>query len=86
MRNLPAQSSGCFWIWCRTSPLRLNKATEFLAQTDVPISEIAERTGFGNSNYFYTVFKRHYAVTPSEYRANRLNRADTKEAYNNEIN
>lgn len=66
--------------------LRLNKATEFLAQTDVPISEIAERTGFGNSNYFYTVFKRHYAVTPSEYRANRLNRADTKEAYNNEIN
>ena len=66
--------------------LRLNKATELLEQTDVPISEIAERTGFGNSNYFYTVFKRHYAVTPSEYRANRLNRADTKEAYNNEIN
>ena len=52
----------------------------------MPISEIAERTGFGNSNYFYTVFKRHYAVTPSEYRANRLNRADIKEAYNNEIN
>ena len=51
--------------------LRLNKATELLKNTDIPISEIAERTGFGNSNYFYTVFKRHYSITPTEYRANR---------------
>ena len=53
--------------------LRLNKATELLKNTDIPISEIAERTGFGNSNYFYTVFKRHYSITPTEYRANRPN-------------
>lgn len=58
--------------------LRLNKATELLEQTDVPISEIAERTGFGNSNYFYTVFKRHYSITPTEYRAKRPNLNDIR--------
>ena len=57
-----------------------------LFRIDFRFGEIADEKGIGNSNYFYTVFKRHYAVTPSEYRANRLNRADPKEAYNNEIN
>ena len=51
---------------------------ELLEQTDIPISEIAERTGFGNSNYFYTVFKRQYSITPTEYRANRPNLNDTR--------
>lgn len=53
--------------------LRLNKATELLEQTNMPISEVAEKTGFGNANYFYTVFKRHYSITPTEYRANHPN-------------
>lgn len=59
--------------------LRLQKATELLEQTDIPISEIAASTGFGNSNYFYTVFKRHYAITPTEYRANARAKQDKKE-------
>lgn len=50
--------------------LRIRKATELLEQTDIPISEIAESTGFGSFNYFCTVFKRHHSVTPTEYRAN----------------
>lgn len=50
--------------------LRIRKATELLEQTDIPISEIAESTGFGSFNYFCTVFKRYYSVTPTEYRAN----------------
>lgn len=50
--------------------LRIEKATELLEQTDIPISEIAESTGFGSFNYFCTVFKRHHSVTPTEYRAN----------------
>lgn len=58
--------------------LRLSRATELLEQTDVPVSEIAERTGFGNSNYFYTVFKRHYSITPTEYRAKRPNLKDQR--------
>ncbi len=58
-------------VYLRTH--RLNKATELLEKTDVPISEIAEKTGFGNANYFYTVFKRYYSITPTEYRAKRPN-------------
>lgn len=49
---------------------RIRKATELLETTDIPISEIAESTGFGSFNYFCTVFKRHHSVTPTEYRAN----------------
>lgn len=52
---------------------RLNKARDLLEKTDIPISEIAEKTGFGNANYFYTVFKRYYSTTPTEYRAKRPN-------------
>ncbi len=58
-------------VYLRTH--RLNKAQELLENTDIPIGEIAEKTGFGNANYFYTVFKRHYATTPTEYRAKRPN-------------
>ena len=32
-------------------------------------NEMADLTGFGNQNYFYTVFKKHYGMTPHEYRA-----------------
>ena len=49
--------------------LRLNKAAQMLTNTSVPISEIAAKAGFSNSNYFYTVFKHHYSITPAEYRA-----------------
>lgn len=48
--------------------LRLEKTTELLTQTDISINDIASQTGFGNVNYFYATFKKHYSMTPNEYR------------------
>lgn len=47
---------------------RLEKATALLIDTDIPISDIAIQVGFENSSYFYTVFKKHYSSTPTEFR------------------
>lgn len=49
---------------------RMNKARELLAETEVSIVDIAERTGFSNSNYFFKAFKASNGVTPKEYRKN----------------
>jgi len=48
--------------------VRMNKAKELLLHSDLPIADIAERTGFTNSSYFYRTFKRTNGVTPNEYR------------------
>ena len=47
---------------------RLEKASELLTDSDIPINLISEQTGFGNQSYFYTVFKKYYSCTPNEYR------------------
>lgn len=47
---------------------RLKKAAELLKETDRPINEIAEVTGFSSTNYFHTAFKKQYLLTPNEYR------------------
>lgn len=48
--------------------VRIEKAKSLLVLTDNTINEITESVGFSNSNYFYTLFKKHNGVTPSEYR------------------
>ena len=48
--------------------LRVNEAKRLLRQTDLRIYEVAERVGFGNSDYFVTRFEKIEGVTPSEYR------------------
>jgi AraC-like DNA-binding protein len=48
--------------------VRMSKAKELLLHSDLPIADIAERTGFTNSSYFYRTFKRCNGVTPNEYR------------------
>jgi two-component system response regulator YesN len=47
---------------------RMEKAREFLLETDFAIDEIAVKIGFSNSSYFYKAFKVSNGVTPSEYR------------------
>jgi len=32
------------------------------------VAEIAERIGYTNPSYFYRMFKKHYGVTPTDYR------------------
>ena len=48
--------------------LRLDEARRLLVQTDVPITEIAERSGFCNQKHFSSLFKRKTGVTPFVYR------------------
>lgn len=47
---------------------RLEKAKELLTESKLSINEIAERTGFSNSNVFIKVYKKWEGVTPGEYR------------------
>lgn len=48
--------------------IRIKKAKHLLVDTSLPLSEIAELTGFENGYYFSTAFKKEIGVAPSEYR------------------
>lgn len=48
--------------------LQLAKAAELLRGTDFSISDIAEKVGFGDANYFSTAFRTRYGVSPRTYR------------------
>ena len=47
---------------------RFNAATADLANTNMTIDEIAARNGFSNRIHFSQMFKKHYGLTPIEYR------------------
>lgn len=52
--------------------LRLSAAISYLASTDLGVQRIAEATGFNSIHYFSRLFKRHYGVSPQQWRmANR---------------
>lgn len=48
--------------------VRLQHVRILLSIGELSVSEIAARTGFSNSNYLCTLFKKHYGITPTEYR------------------
>ncbi len=49
--------------------LRMQKAKELLIQeVDTPINNIAEATGYNDTSYFCSIFKKQEGVTPSEFR------------------
>ncbi len=48
--------------------VRIERAKALLAQTDMLIMEIACATGFDNSGYFISVFRRAVGMTPKAYR------------------
>lgn len=47
---------------------RLEKAKEFLIQTDLKIQKVAENSGFESSAYFSEVFKKAYNISPRDFR------------------
>lgn len=49
--------------------LRVNYAICLLKTTDLPVSVVAEKSGFGDYFYFTRVFKKSTGKTPSVYRA-----------------
>lgn len=48
--------------------LRINTAARKLAETDLPVSIIAEQVGYVNQFYFSRVFKKTMNVSPMDYR------------------
>lgn len=50
--------------------LRLSEATRVLSETDLQVTEIAYKVGFGNVSHFNRVFKEHFDITPNEFRRN----------------
>jgi AraC-like DNA-binding protein len=48
--------------------IRLNKAKEQLADTDVPIAEIATMVGFATASYFGQLFRSVTGLSPGQYR------------------
>ncbi len=47
---------------------RLITSAKLLKITDFPISEISERVGFSDYNYFSRAFRKRYNMSPKEYR------------------
>jgi AraC-like DNA-binding protein len=49
--------------------LRLDRAKQLLAATDLPVIEVAGHTGWSSLAHFNAVFRRRVGVTPSAFRA-----------------
>jgi len=52
-----------YLIW-----LRVEKAKQLLETSRAPIAEIADKCGFGQPQYFATVFQRKLGITPTAWR------------------
>jgi LacI family transcriptional regulator len=48
--------------------VRLKRACELLAESDLSLADIAERTGFKHQEYLGAVFKARLHKTPGAYR------------------
>lgn len=49
--------------------VRLNRAKLLLTETDLPISQVAQRSGFNETKYFCEVFRRREGTTATLYRS-----------------
>lgn len=47
---------------------KLSVACLLLTETDLPISKIISSINFETPNYFYTLFKQNYNLSPLQYR------------------
>jgi AraC family transcriptional regulator, transcriptional activator of pobA len=52
--------------------IKFNKAAELLSNPDLSIQEIAEITGYTDISHFYRMFRKHYNMTPIQYREMKL--------------
>lgn len=47
---------------------RIDRAEILLLSTDLPVTEVAENSGFSSIRNFNYVFRNHYGISPREYR------------------
>ena len=50
------------------SEVRLTEAAKLIEETDLTAAEIAYKVGFGSPSYFNKTFRRHYGLTPGDYK------------------
>lgn len=50
--------------------VRLKEASRLLLETDLPIMDIAQLSGFSDGNYFGDLFKKEKGISPRMYRKN----------------
>lgn len=50
--------------------VRLGHAQEYLVETNLLITDIANRTGFSSSSHLASAFKKAYNISPKDYRNN----------------
>ena len=48
--------------------IRLKRASQLLRETEYNIAEISTMTGFSSPKYFSVCFKRHFGLSPSEFK------------------
>lgn len=58
--------------------IRIEKAKKLLLSTSLSVAEIAEKSGYGDYRVFTKVFKKSEGITPSQYRRDFLESAETK--------
>lgn len=58
--------------WAYVVQVRMNKAAELLTGTNWRNNHIAEQIGFVDESHFSRAFKKHFGVTPKEYRASSI--------------
>ena len=46
--------------------IRLEEAMELLKESDLTVSEVSYRVGFGSTSYFIKCFREHYGHPPGE--------------------
>jgi len=47
---------------------RLGLAQHLLSETDFSVKEVADQSGYNSSSYFIQQFRRHFGLTPAQYR------------------
>ena len=62
--------------------IRIEKAKELLANTDLSLADIGNQVGFTDQSYFNKIFRKHEDLTPGQYRT--LKRKKTENDKNNE--
>ena len=59
-----------------TIQAKINKAKELLADTDLPIYEIATTLGYKSNQHFSHLFQIQTGLLPTEYRSSVLSKRD----------
>lgn len=54
---------------------RIKEAKQLLTDTRLTVAEVGERSGFPDTSYFSTVFKRYEGTSPSEYKKSESGKA-----------